>query len=381
MLACALHASKSFTDMASAVSELGVALQHVLQHLSGRERQSLASTCRALRHDPRILEMVTEIKAPRVTALFTAVELAFLGRSTSLTELWFWDPASLFPLHALSSFRRLRTLHLADMETADLMPLSSLPGLRALDLVSIDQHSNLESLTTLTSLRLCETRNSTALARLTSLQALDLSDGSHSSCLVQLSQLTRLQLVEDTEAATWPGDLITSALQALQACSSLQVLDTAVGLRAAVQLSQLTALHLDNACDCFEDGLLALKGLKRLGLGDWEGSPRIDGRAVTCLFLRITSDACARHVTLPDLQLCPCLQQILLQMTYNAYSGLSSQVHVCVSADHLPACRLRMFVQQDFGQIFLELGLHMQVEVQAVPELSFLWEPDTEDNS
>ena len=367
---------RSRTVLDCSVTDLGEVLRHVAQQLSHIERQKLASTCRALRHAPELLEEITEVTATG-TMPDQAVDLAFL-QLLNLQELRLVSVPSLHECQCLSSLTGLRKLVVQQMAVADLLPLRNLPALRALTLSRVDCYVNLEQLSTqLTRLKLRTTASVAAVAELTSLRTLSLCNGAHVSSVAALSELTHLILREDDLHQAWlPGARI-STLNTVSLLPRLGALDLPPCLQQPTVLTTLTrlgALYLDrgnNALPAALCDLSMLPALRRLGLVDWTGECSITAaQTLTSVYLRLTDVAVSGFLPLPDLTGCPSLEHLMLR------ADVDSPAKLVVSEHALPGLRIRTSVLCYDDQLFFETGLEAQLNVQYVTRLPFTYALD-----
>lgn len=86
------------------VLELEGVLPHIIAHMDGKSLQALHCTCRELHNSAAIIGSVDCVRR-KLGGVLCPEEIAFLHRLPNLNTLCLDYPATLWPLHALSSMQ------------------------------------------------------------------------------------------------------------------------------------------------------------------------------------------------------------------------------------------------------------------------------------
>ena len=357
--------------------DLGDVLEHVLAHLPGRARQELRSTCRALRTHQAILDSATRVTGQSETVPDSPVDWRLLASLPRLAHLTLNFPASLFRLHHVSGLRSLTRLTISSADRLDLTPLNCMTQLRYLCLDNVEDFTDMKALqlSHFTKLRLEESssgKRDRELTCLTRLRSLAISDAVHAPYLKQLQQLTELQVI-------WDDVNLDAVFAAARHLPALRLLRSAVLCKSVTTLTRLTALllragHEGHVSDVHD--LTALPQLRRLGLEGqhWAGEDEYPGVPIlaphiTTLFLNMAEHWGGPTMLLvPRVATCHRLEHVMLRL---------ETASLLLLVSHLPLQQLRVSVQTEKGQVFLQMGLEQRVSLRAVKKVSFLKEPVT----
>ena len=358
--------SHTLTAALCAVLDLADAFHHIATHLSSRDCQSLRETCKLLRHHTAVVEGVTTInEASRYQD--------GLRHLPALRDLRLHKPSSIFHLHRLSSLR-LSWVTIDQTPVLDLTPLSFVTSLRGLVLKSVQSHTGLGSLNSLSTLLLNRTAATPEVLQLHGLTRLTLCEGSQIGRLSELSQLVALN-IRSSGGGEW-SPAATAALAAAIPAGLPALRDLSCSQRRLPplhSLAQLTALNIHclgaQLSGDWQD-LRPLTGLVKLGLDSHRGQSQLQSESVTALLL---AGGSTNGMSFPDLTGCGRLQHIMLK--FNPPND-SDKFLIC--AEQLPPTARTFWLVNGMGsRLFLSMQSAAVLRVQHMRDLWWQTDPAT----
>ena len=350
---------------------LDLPVEHIVQHLSAKDCQTLRSTCKLLRHHAAVVAGVSAVKQ-------ATTHLAALRKLTGLCRLSVYRPLSLFDLHHLYSLTKLTSVEVSMVPVVDLQPLSFISSLRRLELCYVHHYASLCSLQQLNALNLDHTSAMPAVLQLSALTCLALCEGSLAGSLSRLDQLAALSIAdrEGHWRAQWTDGEIATFVAAVAGLPALTSLTCAFGLLPPpFGLVQLTALQI--CCDGDElpesmHDLRQLTGLVKLGITNYVEQPVLLSDSVTTLYLEsVDYDLGPDTIRVPYLAGCSRLEHIML----------IHETEITIRVKELPPRALTLWLEQgsDLNPdgVFLESRLAKVLRVHRVKRLTLDSDPAT----